>query len=1588
MSKISDQILQTYKELEGNAHQAISDDLINNATSVINSIKPTDSNSLFYVLAAINLLNAAIKTNQPKAQLFYGFFKSKASIVADIYLKNITAFANAHIYYDKPQKCLYFEVYEIIFSFHQVKETNTIVNKAATMPPIQWLGIRLQRIAPFVFNCAKELYESTNTSKQNNIKISNMTKSEINEPGNLFECPDCQHLLSPSATFCPNCGGIIADNTIIKGYNIGDTVQITHSIYKVLGKIKSISPLFISISRRNDDEVKIRINAIDSIQTLGKSDNTETGSLSEDTISVLSPQKIVDVLDDVIIKMFSILSIENKTLIPTNATVTGIDETGIVALSDKGETARLYMHMINYKKKNCPIGARLYINNIAGFNCPFSIIETTFQNLLSLLRKSILYRKGLTSKRKNTILSILKFMMEEMTSQKEAYIEFDSFYKIIIQYMGTTPKLEDGDNITDNVDNVDNAQDIETDNSTSATVFKTETERLLSTSGLTQPKVLGKINLESITGKKRKKSVIVSSESSSLEKPSILLSDDTLSFLNKKLTNLSESKCKALEKELDSLIRNGKKEECLKRSYEIINTSRPTPKYLKSYLDRIVNTEIALDHISEAIHSLALLIAFTEQQDGTSANSLGHLYITMARLYLKEENKDEALKAILYAEKLRPDNNAIKKLKDSIMSLGATEVENKQGETNCYADSLSRDIVDENISKMLLQDVEQEAHRQELLPNNEALSTEQLFLKAQSNRDNTSISYEERALLFLEAAAICYNENQTDNVIFKIAVANYARLKGNGMYTRFANLYRNNSGELSELQAYRDSACSYFVEALGIFNTLGEKNHLQEILLKYLQLHFVVSHIEGGKTPDPDWETWTLKRLQQDCLDNDSEEKMKTLLSAYITVGAAAEGAWGTLASDEDGIGPLYGKLGRDKEFRRRAYEIINAMEKSSVDTGLAPGEFLRKIFDNRQTRVKELRNRIEDCLSWDFNPFDISSFEEKWRLIDEYQELMSTTDEMAFGAINEVINILKPYAGRKENERYRNLVSSQQILIRSRRIITETTTYYGRILFFHLQEKWLKEISRQIDEKDASALPQLQISPEPRYIKLNDDGLGVIDFVVTNNGDSTAQSFVINATINGKEYVVIHEEELAAGDSCGEYVESNDFSELESADVLFKLTAKYQGRDLPYTETEATYEKENGEILTDIPWTIKSTPKETIFKGREGKLTTLISHYLSKERYMTYILYGLTRTGKTSILDYLCDRIEGKHIKEDVTKIIRTFKWSFDENEFKNIKRSDLWANLLETCIYDKLTDELANAVDAAYHEKGLPPADKLSQSDLEIFIDALNSCNIIPFIAIDEFSYIRKIIEEGVLDTTFLKKLREISYSGRACFLYAGTYDIKDIPKEYGLTGEMNNTYGMPINEIEEEYANELIDVCPNLIFDDKAKSLIRVLSGCVPYWIQWICLNCGKYAIAHRCRHLGIRDVNHVVGVMTGEIQPGKKDTWQAIDEINFYNNQIDPNNIAEQKLISSISHIVGESTHNERGVSIDELNRLWDKYNVDESIRKNMIQALTELKKRKIVEQFTDDTREVYRLNVDLFRRWWFAQHRDLEREFKL
>ena len=206
MSTISDHIFSLYNQLKENEIQHIDDYVVDEAVSVINNTKPTDTNSLFYILTAINLLNAAIKLERHKSQLFYGFIKSKVSKLADAYLNNAEMFEDVSVYYDNNQKCIYFDVYGVIFSFHQIQESKLIKTVASNNQPIIWAGIRLQRIAQNVFLYAKEQHSIQKTTEDSEKLLQEVHKDSLattDKSSNLSPCPDCNHMISISAQSCP-----------------------------------------------------------------------------------------------------------------------------------------------------------------------------------------------------------------------------------------------------------------------------------------------------------------------------------------------------------------------------------------------------------------------------------------------------------------------------------------------------------------------------------------------------------------------------------------------------------------------------------------------------------------------------------------------------------------------------------------------------------------------------------------------------------------------------------------------------------------------------------------------------------------------------------------------------------------------------------------------------------------------------------------------------------------------------------------------------------------------------------------------------------------------------------------------------------------------------------------------------------------------------------------------------------------------------------------------------------------------------------------------------------------------------------------
>lgn len=131
--------------------QVIDEKLVKKAINIVIYLHPQNTDEVFLQLCALNLLNAAIKTETYKDHLSYDLIKSNAAKLVTV-IDNLKK-DNISYYYNKEEYCLYFELSGIVFSFHHVPFTSEIL-KASFASPISWPGIRLQKIAQLLLNYA------------------------------------------------------------------------------------------------------------------------------------------------------------------------------------------------------------------------------------------------------------------------------------------------------------------------------------------------------------------------------------------------------------------------------------------------------------------------------------------------------------------------------------------------------------------------------------------------------------------------------------------------------------------------------------------------------------------------------------------------------------------------------------------------------------------------------------------------------------------------------------------------------------------------------------------------------------------------------------------------------------------------------------------------------------------------------------------------------------------------------------------------------------------------------------------------------------------------------------------------------------------------------------------------------------------------------------------------------------------------------------------------------------------------------------------------------------------------------------------
>lgn len=1051
---------------------------------------------------------------------------------------------------------------------------------------------------------------------------------------------------------------------------------------------------------------------------------------------------------------------------------------------------------------------------------------------------------------------------------------------------------------------------------------------------------------------------------------------------------------KNVEKEINNLIRLSQFESALLEINKQLEETSIEDKYRSSLLLKKAQIYSSLDNPEASELAYLELIAFNERIK-TPANNLSHLYTELGRLQaLKVDKQTQALHSIKKALKYNPDNNYALNLYKQLEGKGinGTRLEHFRPSSE---EHLIIEAEDDSttISKMIDLDIKEHKYNHpEILKNDEkptAFIAKSILDEAKKLRN---VDLSERYPLYLEAAKAFseLNIGSYDLQDYYEAAAYYSMLKGNSLFITFRNRVVNQNIDYTKLTRLKDSACSYYIESLNLLSNI-EPSLLLNLLANYLKLNIVLYHIQANsKTDVKQIFKGQFIEVFKNCIRSKNKDIEAIAYKAIVDCGASSTKAWNSLADQPGGTGFLYNDLYYPRR-KKKIFDLINSFEGNEINSELKPGEFFKNTFLERRNGAKLFSNSISSILRIDIEPHNIHTLTNEWKEFVSFQKFLTPTDIEVKKEIDNFMEILHPYLSRGEKERTNILIQGSKIVENQINFINSNTTFYGRLFFYGLLNKWKKDIDLLLEEKITQSYPNLAVVIDPPYYIKTGNNYSV-PIIIKNIGEATANGFIMEILCESiefkdkKEFLYEVDIEIAATSNVQTSFDIPSYLLQDSKAVEIKLSiqAIYQRRKLTPTIFEFTVEEEPHSHLTydDIPWRDGPIPPEQLFKGRKKLIRDLSQHYLSVEKDKPYILYGLTRTGKSSILEYLKKDISGNSfISKGKEFSVITFEWDLSEAaSFK--KASDFWRYILYQQTFEEIENEASKfSLDLSHLNIG----ENVRAKDFKILLEYLKLNNLYPVFLIDEFSFIKTLIDDGTINSAFLHTLRQFSLSGLASFIFAGTYDIKSLIKDpkYGITGQLVNAIEEQINEISDEAAEELIEVINDkLSFTPEATEHIKFLSGNVPYFIQIICKYCGYYASENNRRYIGYPELEKVVQILIGQTPSSQNSLVKKLPENTFQNNQFSPADPKEVAvLITSITYLNRNFIANPRPVGFYELQQLW----ADKQIlgfRPMLAEAITLLKEKKILLQTEDEGIPVYSLAVDLFRRWWTNHNPDI------
>lgn len=844
--------------------------------------------------------------------------------------------------------------------------------------------------------------------------------------------------------------------------------------------------------------------------------------------------------------------------------------------------------------------------------------------------------------------------------------------------------------------------------------------------------------------------------------------------------------------------------------------------------------------------------------------------------------------------------------------------------------------------------------------------------------------------LYLEAAKAFQTlgpENVSNELII-ISKTGYAYRKCVSIYNTFFkivdDLTINNEVALTEIRKIKDTAIDYYGEFIG--NYKCTQAICEELTSQYVKMQICEYLIESNSSSIQINELLNIDLLVlvDSILDSKDENLIISTCCAIIDLAIYC-----------------------DKEISAIFNEkIVNSIQSNVIGNNTCSTNLIKHIgcthikvteplFSNivnwKKEKIKEINKKIISLRNKNLNILSMGKLLSEISRINTKRGYLLYSDRILHKRFATLANQLNIYRIRNQQEQ---IYIIKNAIIEIEKILAWATgvgTKLCRLTYIPILNNWKTTISKLSIVKEEKINCSIAVSFDPPYYTTKQREKK-INMVITNIGNNTIEGFRIAIIHNGMidKPIVFNEKKHELTPSATKKLsivlpcEWGDEKEYEVTCVYSSLYLTQWSKDskVAITLSQQPYSNLSSE---DIKWREKGTPIPEMFKGRDQIVEKLVNHYLSTNRHNTYVLYGLSRTGKSSILEYVKKRIyKNVIVKEGIIYKVLPIIIDLGEIVGNSIDASIFWKSILK-----KL--ELGHF---EFINERKPKLSEIVQipEDFSSFITKVNLEKIHPIIMFDEFSYMKDAIDNKYINAAFLQLMRKFSAEeDLVSFIYAGTYDIKQLIHEpkYNIAG--SSVYLIepkdPIYEIKKKDAEDLINAMGDkLTFTQPAITAIHKLSGDVPFWIQKICLNCGRYAVEEKIPTIGLGELDLVVSLLTGETSSSSIISILPMSSSAFEKTQTLPSDTREIKIVlTSIAYYLTHKEHLPYGVTYEQLLDLWDEksFNYTEY---NFVDAFQSLVERNTLVEEKIEGQHYYRFSIDLFRRWWAINHDDLSVQF--